>query len=113
MRRREFIKVVAGSAAAATLPLAVRAQQSELVRRVGVLLNLAANDQEEKVRLPAFTEALKQLGWDEGRNLRSVGDREADQGCGGKPLGPSRRHGHPDCPPPRPASQRTRGPAMG
>jgi ABC-type uncharacterized transport system substrate-binding protein len=71
MRRREFIKVVAGSAAAATWPLAVRAQQSELVRRIGVLLNLAANDQEGKVRLAAFTEALKQLGWNEGRNLRS------------------------------------------
>src|SRR5262249_49651688 len=42
-----------------------------------------------------------------------AGDREADRGCGGKPLGPSRRHGHPDRLPPWPESQRVRGPAMG
>jgi putative tryptophan/tyrosine transport system substrate-binding protein len=70
MRRREFIKVVAGSAAAATWPLAVRAQQSELVRRIGVLSSVAAEDQENIARLKAFQQRLQQLGWTDGHNVR-------------------------------------------
>src|SRR5215469_7895845 len=68
MRRRDFIKVVAGSAT--TWPLAVRAQQTEQARRIGVLMNLAANDPEGQARIAAFRQALQMLGWDEGRNAR-------------------------------------------
>jgi putative tryptophan/tyrosine transport system substrate-binding protein len=67
MRRREFITLL-GSAAA--WPLAARAQQPERVRRVGVLMYLAADDAEGQARLAAFAQALKQLGWSDGRNLR-------------------------------------------
>jgi putative tryptophan/tyrosine transport system substrate-binding protein len=67
MRRREFITLL-GSAAA--WPLAARAQQPERVRRIGVLMNLAADDSEGQARLAAFAQALKQLGWSDGRNLR-------------------------------------------
>ena len=65
MQRREFIALL-GSAAA--WPLAARAQQPERVRRVGVLMYLAADDAEAQARIAAFTQALKQLGW--GDNLR-------------------------------------------
>ena len=68
MRRRDFIKVVAGSAAA--WPLAAQAQQPEPMRRIGVLMNRAANDAEGQARLAAFRQALEQLGWSEGRNMR-------------------------------------------
>src|SRR5262245_40590670 len=79
MRRREFIALVGGAAAA--WPLAARAQQGERVRRVGVLQNFAADDSEGQVRLTAFGQGLQQLGWRVGRNLRidyrwSVGDAE-------------------------------------
>ena len=67
MRRRDFIKVIAGPAIG--WPLAARAQQ-EQVRRLGVLVYLAAGDREGEARLAAFTQALTQLGWSEGRNLR-------------------------------------------
>src|SRR5947209_19487046 len=68
MRRRDFIKVVAGSTAA--LPFAVGAQQSERKRHVGVLMGLAADDPEAQDRIGAFEDALHQLGWTEGRNLQ-------------------------------------------
>jgi putative ABC transport system substrate-binding protein len=68
MQRREFITLL--GSAAATWPLAARAQQSEPMRRIGVLMNLAADDAEGQARLAAFTQVLKQLGWSEGRNLR-------------------------------------------
>jgi putative tryptophan/tyrosine transport system substrate-binding protein len=68
MKRREFITLIGG--AAATWPLAVRAQQGERVRRVGVLMNLAADDAEAKARLTAFSQGLQELGWDDGHNLR-------------------------------------------
>src|SRR4030095_16954624 len=66
MRRREFITLL-GSAGAR--PLAARPQQPERVRRIGVLMYLAADDAEGQARLAAFTQALKQLGWSDGRNL--------------------------------------------
>src|SRR5712691_11948780 len=68
MRRREFITLLGGAGAA--WPLAARAQQGERVRRIGVLMYLAADDAEAQGRLAAFAHAMKQLGWSDGRNLR-------------------------------------------
>jgi len=68
MRRREFITLVGGAAAA--WPLAARAQQGERMRRIGVLMYVAADDTEGQARLAAFTQALKQLGWSDGGNLQ-------------------------------------------
>jgi putative ABC transport system substrate-binding protein len=55
---------------AAAWPLAARAQQVERMRRIGVLMYLAADDAEGKARLAAFARGLEQLGWSDGRNLR-------------------------------------------
>jgi len=68
MRRREFIVLVGGAVAA--WPLTAHAQQSERVRRIGVLMNLAENDPETQARRTAFLKALQELGWSEGRNLQ-------------------------------------------
>ena len=65
--RREF---VVGIGSAAAWPLLARAQQGDRVRRIGVLMSLDENDSEEKRRLSAFTRALADLGWTDGRNLR-------------------------------------------
>jgi putative ABC transport system substrate-binding protein len=67
MRRREFITLLGGAAA---WPMAVRAQQGEHVRRVGVLMAGAENDPLAKPRVSAFTQALADLGWTDGRNMR-------------------------------------------
>jgi putative ABC transport system substrate-binding protein len=66
--RCEFITFIGGAAAA--WPLAARAQQPERVRRIGVLMYLPADDAEGQARLAAFTQALTQLGWSDGHNLR-------------------------------------------
>src|SRR5947207_5585915 len=68
LRRRQFITLLGG--AAASWPLAARAQQAERVRRVGVLMNLAADDAEGQARLAAFVHDLQRLGWTDGRNVR-------------------------------------------
>ena len=68
LRRRQFITLLGG--AAATWPLAARAQQGERVRRIGVLMNLAADDPEAPARIAAFAQGLADLGWSIGRNLR-------------------------------------------
>ena len=68
MRRREFIKGIAG--ATATWPLAARAQQSDRVRRIGILMPLAADDLEAQARMTAFVQGLQQLGWTDGSNVR-------------------------------------------
>jgi putative tryptophan/tyrosine transport system substrate-binding protein len=68
MRRREFITLLGG--AAATRPLAARAQQPERMRRIGVLMNRAADDPDGQARFSAFQHGLQQLGWTEGRNVR-------------------------------------------
>jgi putative ABC transport system substrate-binding protein len=67
MRRREFIALFGG---AAVWPLAARAQQSNRVRLVGVLLAMAPSDPEAPPRVKAFEAGLRELGWTEGRNLR-------------------------------------------
>src|SRR5713226_8599299 len=81
MRRREFI---AGLGGAATWPLAAHAQQDARMRRVGVLMPLAADDPESKARLTAFVEGLQQLGWRDGHNVRidyrwGAGEGDADR----------------------------------
>src|SRR5215813_13269559 len=69
MRRRDFTKVIAGSAA--VCPLAARAQQPERMRRIGVLAsNLAADDPEWQVRSNTFVQGLQERGWSDGRNVR-------------------------------------------
>jgi putative ABC transport system substrate-binding protein len=67
MRRRDFIKVIAGSAAA--WPLVAHAQQPEGMRRIGVFNALAPDDPEALTRLTAFKQALQALGWIDGRNV--------------------------------------------
>jgi putative ABC transport system substrate-binding protein len=67
MRRREFI-VVLGAAVA--WPLAAHAQQPEQMRRIGVLMNAAADDPEDQAEVAAFQQVLQQLGWSDGRNVR-------------------------------------------
>ena len=68
MKRREFIRLLGGAAAA--WPFAVRAQQGERMRRVVFLHGLAENDQEALARVAAFREGLEALGWVENRNIK-------------------------------------------
>jgi hypothetical protein len=97
MRRRAFITLLGGAAAA--WPIAARAQQGERMRRIGVLMNTTANTEQQQ-SLVAFQQALQRLGWTEGRNvqmdvrwaggdareirrppsLRDIGDFGEDQG---------------------------------
>jgi len=67
MKRREFIALLGGAAA---WPLVARAQQRELMRRIGVLLPATADDQIWQARLAAFHQGLALLGWTIGRNVR-------------------------------------------
>jgi putative ABC transport system substrate-binding protein len=67
MRRRKFIGLLGGAAAA--WPLVARAQQRERVRRIGVLMHLAADDPEGQSRLAAFFQGLQEAGWAVGRNV--------------------------------------------
>ena len=68
MRRRDLIKGIAGLAAA--WPLAARAQQTNQVRRIGVLMNFLSSDPEGQALLAEFTRHLAELDWTEGRNVR-------------------------------------------
>jgi putative tryptophan/tyrosine transport system substrate-binding protein len=79
MRRREFITLLSGAAAA--WPLAARAQQPDRVRRIGVLAGLAEDDPEMQKDLTAFARGLQPLGWIDGNNVRidyrwSAGDAD-------------------------------------
>jgi putative tryptophan/tyrosine transport system substrate-binding protein len=67
MRRRDFITLLGATAA---WPLAARAQQGERMRRIGVIMSLAADDKETQARHAAFLQGLQQLGWIDGRNAR-------------------------------------------
>ena len=78
MKRRSFIAALGGAAA---WPVVARAQQNDRMKRVGILFNLAADDPETMVRIPAFHRALAALGWTDGRNVRfdtrhSAGDAD-------------------------------------
>jgi hypothetical protein len=68
MKRRKFIALLGG--AAAGWPLRAGAQQREKMRRIGVLMNLAADDAEGQARLAAFLQGLQEAGWAVGRNVR-------------------------------------------
>ena len=79
MRRRAFITLLGGAAAA--WPLAARAQQPERVRRIGSLTGIA-DDSMTQARLATFLETLQQLGWTEGQNVqvdRRWGGGDADR----------------------------------
>jgi putative ABC transport system substrate-binding protein len=67
MRRRDFMTLTGTLAA---WSLAARAQQPKQMRRIGVLMHVAENDPDGRARIMVFVEALKELGWVEGRNLR-------------------------------------------
>ena len=68
MKRREFITLLGGAAAA--WPLAARAQQAGAARHIGVLMNGAATETAPQSYVAAFVQALRQLGWTESQNLR-------------------------------------------
>jgi ABC-type uncharacterized transport system substrate-binding protein len=68
MRRRDFITLFGGAAAA--WPLMARAQQPERMRRIGVVMAYAGSDPNGQVQVAAFRQALQKLGWIEGRNIR-------------------------------------------
>ena len=68
MRRRTFITMLGGAAAA--WPLRARAQQPERMRRIGVLMNLTADDPQGQARIAAFHKGLQEWGWALGRNAR-------------------------------------------
>ena len=82
MKRREFITLLGGAVAAS--PLAAWAQQSERMRRIGLLMAFAESDPEGQTFVAAFREGLQKAGWTEGHNIRidtrwAAGDTEAIQ----------------------------------
>ena len=82
MRRREFITILGG--AAVVWPLAASAQQGDGVRRVGIFMDLSEQDAEGQTRVAAFRKGLQELGWTEGRNVKSTlaGPRATPPSCG-------------------------------
>ena len=92
MRRRDFIKGIAGLAA---WPLAARGQQAESVRRIGVLMNLAADDPEGQARLTGFLQGLQESGWADGRNAHIDTRWGTDAGSTRKETGFARPRRHP------------------
>src|SRR6185437_12004054 len=68
MRRRQFITLLGG--AAATWPLAARAQPPERMRRIGVLMAVAENDADVRAGVAIFQQSLQELGWKTGHNVR-------------------------------------------
>jgi putative tryptophan/tyrosine transport system substrate-binding protein len=67
MRRREFMTLIGGAAA---WPIAVRAQQAERMRRIGIVTGISVDDPETKARVAAFLQEMQRLGWTEGHNVR-------------------------------------------
>jgi putative ABC transport system substrate-binding protein len=70
VKRREFITLLGGAAAA--WPVAARAQQPERMPRIGALMAFTENDPEEKLRVNALRQGLRELGWEEGRNVQTI-----------------------------------------
>src|SRR5277367_1464655 len=68
LKRREFIRLLGVSAA--TWPMVARAQQTDRIRLIGVLTGASESDPVSQARLTAFRDALQDLGWTEGRNVR-------------------------------------------
>ena len=77
MRRRDFITLLGG--AAASWPLGVRAEQPEPMRRIGVLMNRAADDPEGQAAIAAFQQSLQQLGWSNVRIDTRWGGNDVDR----------------------------------
>ena len=80
IRRREFIFTLGGAAAAGQL--AARAQQADRMRRIGLLMNRAADNPDGQDRIAAFHQGLQELGWSVGRNVRidtRWGEDDADR----------------------------------
>src|SRR5260370_17367510 len=69
MNRREFITLLSGAVVA--WPLAARAQQSDRVRHIGVLIPTEEHDPESQARIAAFRHGLEEFGWTNGRNIRT------------------------------------------
>ena len=67
MRRRQFLSLIAGTT---MWSIAARAQQTDRVRRIGVLMVNAEGSEDGRSRIAAFERSLKKLGWTVGRNLR-------------------------------------------
>ena len=93
MRRRAFISLLAG---AAVWPVVARAQPSEGMRLIGVLMNRAADDPQGQARVATFKQALQQLGWTEGRDVRmdtrwGADDVDRERGYGGRNWSHSRQ----------------------
>jgi putative tryptophan/tyrosine transport system substrate-binding protein len=65
LRRRQFITLLGGAAAA--WPLAARAQQDQRMRRISVLIQVAEGDPQARIEVAAFLRSLNELGWSEGR----------------------------------------------
>ena len=68
MRRRQFITLLGG--AAVTWPVVAGAQQSERMRRIGLLMNTTPDEPESQARIAALAQGLQEAGWSIGRNLR-------------------------------------------
>src|SRR5262249_35294242 len=66
MRRREFITLIGGAAA---WPIAARPQQSERMRKIGILMPLQESDAESRRRIAAFSQILQQIGWVDGQTI--------------------------------------------
>src|SRR6266536_1159475 len=82
MRRREFMLLLGGACGAVAWPRAARAQSSERMRRIGVLMAYAESDSEAQAWIAGFREGLRRLGWTEGGNISldvrwATGEREA------------------------------------
>src|SRR6188508_2552547 len=68
MKRREFITLLGGAAAA--WPVVARGQQAERARLVGVLMHATSDEPESQARIVAFAQGLQEAGWSVGRNVR-------------------------------------------
>jgi hypothetical protein len=85
--RRAFMSLLAGSAS--LWPLAVRAQQPDQLRRIGVLMGYAESDRDARACYAAFQEALQKLGWTEGRNIQIDGRNLRIEACNESKLTPA------------------------